>query len=166
MAMKKSWAICSLLMTYLYVFPTVFKTGLDDLIISVCLYVFSAFFTTGLDDLIINVSPAEVILGDRMEIVCSFLIPVTKSHIMTLMHNEQTLEETLYGELRKGILSNGKTCERISHVIEKVRLSDAGVYKCRSFGIHEQNHQWETDYPVKIFCKVEKFFFSFFSCLI
>ena len=149
-------------MTCLYVFSAVFITSLDDLIISVCLYVFSAVFTTGLDEPIINVSPAEVVLGDRMEIVCSFLIPVNESHIMTLMRNEETLEERLYGELRKGISSNGKSCARISHVVEKVTLSDAGVYKCRSFGIHERNHHWETDYHIQIFCKFEYFISIYF----
>ena len=114
------------------------------------------FFFKGLDGLAINVVPVEVILGNKVEMRCSFSISGNEANVMALIYQEQYLVRRSGGDLEEIILSDGSKCNRISYIIRKATLADAGVYKCQATGNDEPPHHWETNYRLQIFCKLDK----------
>ena len=109
------------------------------------------FFFKGLDGLAINVVPVEVILGNKVEITCTFSILGDEASDMALIQRYSVRRSG--GDLEEILLSDGSKCKRISYIIRKATLADAGVYKCQATGNDEPQHHWESNYRLQIFCK-------------
>ena len=124
------------------------------------------FFFKGLDGLAINVVPVEVMLGNQVEITCTFSILGDEASDMALIHQEQYLVRRSGGDLEEILLSDGSKCKRISYIIRKATLADAGVYKCQATGNDEHQHHWETNYRLQIFCKLHKSRLHYFNLFI
>ena len=124
------------------------------------------FFFKGLDDLVINVAPAEVMLGNKVEIRCSFSISGNEASAMALIHQEQYLVRRSGEDLEEVLLSDGSKCKRISYIIRKATLAESGVYKCQATGNDEPQHHWETNYRLQIFCKLDKSRLHYFNLFI
>ena len=112
------------------------------------------FYSKGLKGVIINVTPAEVKIGDEVEITCSFIITSNGPGTIILKNEERQLAKKYEKDFSEIALANGGTCAMISYLIRKATLADAGFYKCLATGHHESLQYEEATYDLIVLGKI------------
>ena len=116
-------------------------------IMSVC----SSLYFLG--DSIIKVTPSDVMVGDQVEITCTFNITSNGPRAIILRNKDRQLMKKYRRDFRIIPHLNGSKCASISYFIQNAILADAGVYKCQASGIHGLLQYGVAAYYLPVFSK-------------
>ena len=99
-------------------------------------------FSLFLGESIITVIPSNVMVGDQVEITCSFIITSNGPRTITLRNRDRQLVRKYRKDFHIILHSKGSKCASITYVIQKATLAEAGVYKCEATG-NDESMQYE-----------------------